>query len=354
MKNMAEETDVLLKAAGLAAVVKSWHSGGVDGDSSSDEDSSGPKTWCMREKILLNIGDDFNINKMSRTVGEETRLTLLITRCEHGREVIKVHKAWIAPIAEHYYIDISSGVDDGLALCVVVPLEEGNICNRFQLSTDEAKNWVKKTEAAQCLLMSKEGQHRLHRVSNGEGKDHIQRMKQHYCRQQHCCGCGIAALSIANNVLAPNPKELTSQDKVLEIAANVIDMQKFQTNGVTLQQLYDIACRLFLGRKSYVVKIERPQTKEALTEMLDVCLNKPTSTLICNYDMGKAGQGNYWYGHFSPIGAFDKQTQSVLVMDVWMFTDPFWVPVADLLQATIDKDLISDEARGFITVTCGG
>ncbi|KNC86652.1 hypothetical protein SARC_01189 [Sphaeroforma arctica JP610] len=171
--------------------------------SDSDRDDEGPQTYCMREKLLLNIGDDFNINKMSRRRGRgkpayiannkvmrvrETfqlqnlsRDTLYqiqerkarvrdsmaiedhhgdkvaeikkraigivrenfvvkirgetdwqihgsilehnFTVSEHGREIIKVHKAYIAPIAEHYYIDISEGVDTGLALCVVVALE---------------------------------------------------------------------------------------------------------------------------------------------------------------------------------------------------------------------------------------
>ena len=37
---------------------------------SDSEEEDGPKTYAMKEKLLLNIGDDFYINKMSRRRGK--------------------------------------------------------------------------------------------------------------------------------------------------------------------------------------------------------------------------------------------------------------------------------------------
>lgn len=44
---------------------------------------------------------------------------------EGGRSIVTVHKNWVAPIKEAYFIDIDEDCDDeGLALMVVIGLEE--------------------------------------------------------------------------------------------------------------------------------------------------------------------------------------------------------------------------------------
>ena len=172
-------------------------------NSDSDSDDDGPKTYAMKEKLLLDIGDDFKINRMHRkrgkgktafiannkvmrlretfelqTTDRETlyqiqerkmraRESMTIedndghkvaeikkkaigvvrdnfvvkvrgdtnwqihgsileheyTIKENGREIMNVHKKWIAPVQDCYFIDISEGVDEGLALCVCIALE---------------------------------------------------------------------------------------------------------------------------------------------------------------------------------------------------------------------------------------
>ncbi|CAB9511034.1 Pfam:DUF567 [Seminavis robusta] len=168
-----------------------------------EEEDDGPKTYAMREKLLLDIGDDFNINQMHRRRGmgeaafiannkvlrlRETfnlqtpdRETLYqiqerkmrardamaiedsdghkvaeikkkviglvrdnfvvkvrgdtnwvihgsilehdFTILEDGEEIVSVHKNWISPVRDCYFIDINEGVDEGLALCVCIALE---------------------------------------------------------------------------------------------------------------------------------------------------------------------------------------------------------------------------------------
>jgi hypothetical protein len=56
-------------------------------------------------------------------------------------------------------------------------------------------------------------------------------------------------------------------------------------------------------------------------------------------------------GHFSPIAAYDSESDSVLILDVAKFKyPPFWVNVTDLFNAmnTIDSD--SGKSRGLIRV----
>ena len=64
-----------------------------------------------------------------------------------------------------------------------------------------------------------------------------------------------------------------------------------------------------------------------------------------------AGQGKWWGGHISPITAFDEASDSALILDVWIYTDPFWIDLETLLAATvlsIDPD--SNESRGFVQI----
>ncbi|CAB9501803.1 Pfam:DUF567 [Seminavis robusta] len=168
-----------------------------------EEEDDGPKVYAMREKLLLGLGDDFNINKMHRRRGmgetafiannkvlrlretfnlqtsdhetlyqiqerklrardamaiedadgnkvaeikkkvlgllrdnfvvkvrDDTDWAIKGSILEHdftieedGNEIVKVHKNWIAPVRDCYYIEISEGVDEGLALCVCIALE---------------------------------------------------------------------------------------------------------------------------------------------------------------------------------------------------------------------------------------
>ena len=41
--------------------------------------------------------------------------------------------------------------------------------------------------------------------------------------------------------------------------------------------------------------------------------------------------GSWWGGHISLMGAYDAATDSALILDVWKYTDPFWVEIDKVL-----------------------
>lgn len=54
-------------------------------------------------------------------------------------------------------------------------------------------------------------------------------------------------------------------------------------------------------------------------------------------------------GHFSPIAAYDPDTDSCLVLDVARFKyAPYWVAVQDLYDAMIPHDSMTEKSRGWI------
>lgn len=54
-------------------------------------------------------------------------------------------------------------------------------------------------------------------------------------------------------------------------------------------------------------------------------------------------------GHFSPIAAYDPETDTCLVLDVARFKyAPYWVTVEDLYNAMIPHDSMTEKSRGWI------
>lgn len=59
-------------------------------------------------------------------------------------------------------------------------------------------------------------------------------------------------------------------------------------------------------------------------------------------------------GHFSPIAAYDAESDSVLVLDVARFKyPPFWVTIEKLCQAMKTVEPVSGRPRGFALVRPG-
>ena len=65
----------------------------------------------------------------------------------------------------------------------------------------------------------------------------------------------------------------------------------------------------------------------------------------------REGLGQTGTGHYSPIAAYDKDTDMVLVLDVARFKyPPYWVPVKDLFNAMKTEDPCTGRSRGFFVV----
>jgi hypothetical protein len=79
-------------------------------------------------------------------------------------------------------------------------------------------------------------------------------------------------------------------------------------------------------------------------------LSKPGDFVLVNY--ARAALGQPGGGHISPIAAYDKKSDSVLVLDVNPNRAPWvWVPVDALIAAMRTKD--TQENRGYLLVSEG-
>ncbi|MGK3738985.1 MAG: hypothetical protein ACI8RD_010055 [Bacillariaceae sp.] len=63
------------------------------------------------------------------------------------------------------------------------------------------------------------------------------------------------------------------------------------------------------------------------------------SRVVLNYDRGGIGQGPIGHGHWSPLGGYNKETDSFLIMDVAKYKHPpAWVKWMNLFDGVSTKD----------------
>lgn len=93
-------------------------------------------------------------------------------------------------------------------------------------------------------------------------------------------------------------------------------------------------------------------TQDSLRRLLKVTLNDPSRRVIVNFSRQTLNQEGH--GHISPIGAYDANSDSVLVLDVAKFKyPPFWVSVSDLLTSMQTLDTDSGKSRGIMVINDG-
>jgi hypothetical protein len=87
-----------------------------------------------------------------------------------------------------------------------------------------------------------------------------------------------------------------------------------------------------------------------LRQTIKDTLSDPNKRLVINYTRKAIGQNGD--GHISPVGAYDADTDRVLVLDVAKYKyPPVWMTVADLHKAIDTVDTGSNKTRGIVVVS---
>jgi hypothetical protein len=161
--------------------------------------------------------------------------------------------------------------------------------------------------------------------------------------------CGVASsVAVINATLHPQPR-LTQETLFTPGAAAVRSELAVSFGGLTLEQLAGVMRAH--GLRVEVVHADH-STPEFFRNVARDTLAEPLVFLVVNYDRPTLGQEGP--GHISPVGAYDPETDRLLILDVAAYKYPFtWVPVAKLWNAmnTIDSD--SGQARGYLLVSAG-
>jgi glutathione gamma-glutamylcysteinyltransferase len=205
---------------------------------------------------------------------------------------------------------------------------------------------------------SAEGKARLIRaLVNGDGEMFLPLSAQ-FRTQDDPAFCGLSTLVMSLNALQVDPQRRWKGSSVWrwydeDMLSCCEPVDSVRKKGISLDSL---AC---LARcQGVVADVYRPPvpggkhvgwTEGAFRDMLLKSVRSSNLVMVVSFSRTALNQTGG--GHFSPIAAFDAETDSVLVMDVARFKlPPFWVPVSDLYGSTVPPDPDTGLPRGWMMI----
>ncbi len=162
--------------------------------------------------------------------------------------------------------------------------------------------------------------------------------------QEKMSWCGVA--SSATVLSALDGRRVAQDDVFTDRASDVRSFWRVTFGGMPLDALGGI---LAAHDKRVAVVHAGDSKVEAFRAMLLVNLAEPTDFVIVNYARNPLGQGDS--GHFSPLGAYDEDTDRVLILDTAAYRwPPTWVGVEALFGAMNTLDSDGGRTRGWVEV----
>ncbi len=183
------------------------------------------------------------------------------------------------------------------------------------------------------------------------GNDEIPSQKENHVEKPAAAGGGIAEFRSYSQLSFLNEKtdKIKKREVIgLKVAASVKDGQEFFDAGLSLADLAKILSKVY----DFEVKVKNvekndEESHQKFRKKLKKYLADRKKFVVVNFD-GKV-VGNHTGGHFSPLAAFDAESDSVLVLDVALHkTTWYWVGVDKLWEAMNTKD--GDTYRGYLVV----
>lgn len=177
-------------------------------------------------------------------------------------------------------------------------------------------------------LSSEEGKIRFQRAMQNNEAEVFFPLISNLQTQSHPTFCGLTTLVTVLNTLQIDPERIWKfpwrwySEEMLDCCLN---LKHVKESGVTLDQLHMIATC-----EGAVSQVLRHSDEETIRHLIRSSVrggkqheNEKNGTdgalqiVIASYDRKVLNQTGS--GHFSPIGAYDKQTDSVLILDVARF-----------------------------------
>lgn len=169
--------------------------------------------------------------------------------------------------------------------------------------------------------------------------------------------CGPASMASTLNSLQTKNRPVTPQfspypfftqnSLFIESTDKIASKEQVAKSGLTLDQLKQF---LEVWAANPTIYYGSDLTVPQLRKIVSSSLSNPNQRLIVNFYRGAIGQ--IGHGHFSPIGAYDSKTDSVLILDVAKYKyPPVWVKTSDLLTAIQGIDSSSGKSRGLVQIS---
>lgn len=192
------------------------------------------------------------------------------------------------------------------------------------------------------------------RLQSSEAKENFWRLIRFYESQMRRTYCGIAASVIALNALSIKPKEsqffgkyrmFTQEEFFSENVCSHVDCKQVKERGISLNGLASVLKAIPVNISVYEAET---LSDEEIRDSLIAALKNPQQCVLALYDRKQLNQTGA--GHWSPIAAYDQESDSFLILDVAKFKyPPHWVDAQTFIESmrTTDPGGIS---RGFIVI----
>jgi hypothetical protein len=169
--------------------------------------------------------------------------------------------------------------------------------------------------------------------------------------------CGVASMVMLFNAMqlpAPDvpeyaPYKTFTQDNVLNASTEAILPQDvILKQGITLDQM---GALLAVQPVVASVRHASDSSVDAFRTEAASYLGRPGHFVLVNYFRNALGQQKG--GHFSPLAAYDRETDRFMILDVARYKyPPVWVKSEELFVAMNTKDSDNqDKSRGYILIS---
>ena len=182
-------------------------------------------------------------------------------------------------------------------------------------------------------------------------------LASNYLTQKTQSFCGVASMVMVFNALqlpAPEvpeyaPYRTFTQDNIFNDRTEAILPQAtILKQGITLDQIGQL---LAVQPVDVTVRHASDSSLDAFRSEASGYLAQPGHFVLANYFRNALGQQKG--GHFSPLAAYDKQSDRFLILDVARYKyPPVWVKAEELYAAMNTKDSDNDDkSRGYVLIS---
>jgi len=169
-------------------------------------------------------------------------------------------------------------------------------------------------------------------------------LASNYEPQELVSFCGVASSVTVLNALG---KKTNQSDFFTDDVSDVKSRFSVMFGGMALSELTNL---LEKHNTKGVMTYASDSSLEEFRNILKRNLSNPENYLLVNYQREVLEQGTV--GHISPLGAYDNESDYVLIMDTAAHKyPPTWVPVSLLFDAMNTADASSGVTRGYLEVS---
>jgi hypothetical protein len=195
--------------------------------------------------------------------------------------------------------------------------------------------------AALIAVTSPEGQGLL---DDADAVADYQRLSESFEQQSLRSYCGVASGTIVLTALGRN---VSQDDFFTDEASRVRSRLSVMLGGMSLP---DFAALMNAHGAQVSTMHADTSSLEEFRAAVERNLSSEDDYLLVNYQREVLGQERV--GHISPLAAYDRDSDKVLILDTAGYKyPPTWVPMESLFAAMSTIDSASGKSRGFIEIS---